>query len=670
MLMNASAVLRLKLSARRATAVIRRARKVAARAALMQLQQLLRALWLLASAHAFLAPASRRACVRPRSIEEDLIAELDAVAEGAEEARYSIEEDLMEELDATAEAAEEDAEEEARYRAELEEKTKKAAAATCWEGLPDAVRANLGNKTPLPCQDRAWGPLLHGLDAIVSSPTATGKTLAYLVPLAQRLLEKPRDLPTKRGPASPRVVVMAPSRELSSQIAKEWDELVKGVGMKCALTIGGVPLHRCIASLRRGGGADVVVATPGRLAELIRQGRGRFVDQEIVLSFDRLETFVLDEADALLNEEDVPEVKRFLDNMDHDYQLALVSATITSKVRKFARGAMEIVDAGDVDINQSRRVVEHESIAAPENEWPQVASELIQGCSSNAVVFCRSIATCKSTADVLRRSLPAQTSIILELHGDLDAAARRRVFREARANEDRSIILVATDVAARGLDIEDVGLCLQLGAPLKAGRRGVLDADLYAHRFGRAARGGEAGASSIVAFDATAGEAPLVEKLAGDYPDLWPSKPPPAPAKVREAAIRRALGACDRVDDDTVAAVLGDLPALSDNEAKRLLAAALAALANVKVQGRRSRETGKASDRTLKVTAASGDLAPGAVVKALKALGSGKLGRVRVVDDGCGAFVEVPAKRAGKVLAAAAESGALPAGWGLAEDLE
>ena len=101
-----------------------------------------------------------------------------------------------------------------------------------------------------------------------------------------------------------------------------------------------------------------------------------------------------------------------------------------------------------------------------------------------------------------------------------------------------------------------------------------------------------------------------------------------------------------------------------------MLAAALAALANVKAQGRRSRETGKASDRTLRVTASSGGLAPGAVVKALKALGSGKLGRVRVVDDGCGAFVEVPAKRAAKVLAAAGENGALPEGWGLAEDLE
>ena len=258
----------------------------------------MRVLWLLlaAGAHAFLAPARRRACVRPRSIEEDLTAELDAVAEGAEEARYSIEEEFIAELDATAET-EEDAEEEARYRADLEARTRKAASAQCWEGLPEAVLDNLAAhniKTPLPAQDRAWGPLVNGLDAIVSSPTATGKTLAYLIPLAQRLLEKPRDLPTKRGPASPRVVIMAPSRELSSQIAKEWDELVKGVGMKCALTIGGVPLHRCIASLRRNGGADVVVATPGRLAELIRQGRGRFVDQEIVLSFDNLETFVLD----------------------------------------------------------------------------------------------------------------------------------------------------------------------------------------------------------------------------------------------------------------------------------------------------------------------------------------------------------------------------------------
>ena len=167
---------------------------------------------------------------------------------------------------------------------------------------------------------------------------------------------------------------MAPSRELSSQIAKEWDELVKGTSaMKCALTIGGVPLHRCISSLRRDGGADVVVATPGRLAELIRQGRGRFVDQEIVLSFDQLETFVLDEADALLNEEDVPEVKRFLDNMDHDYQLALVSATILPRCGN-SPGAPWRLWMRVMWISISREGLWSTKVTAPEAEWPQVAS--------------------------------------------------------------------------------------------------------------------------------------------------------------------------------------------------------------------------------------------------------------------------------------------------------
>ena len=148
----------------------------------------------------------------------------------------------------------------------------------------------------------------------------------------------------------------------------------------------------------------------------------------------------------------------------------------------------------------------------------------------------------------------------------------------------RSIILVATGC--------------QRSARLGHRRRGAVSAAGSAFESGAAAsstliwlrapfwserRAAAGAASSIVAFDATASEAPMVEALSEDYPDLWPSKPPPAPSKVRGRP-SGALGACDRVDDDTVAAVLGDLPALSDNEAKRLLAAALAALANVKAQ--------------------------------------------------------------------------------------
>ena len=196
------------------------------------------------------------------------------------------------------------------------------------------------------------------------------------------------------------------------------------------------------------------------------------------------------------------------------------------------------------------------------------------------MVFCRSIATCKSTADVeWVDPLPAQTSIILELHGDLDAAARRRVFREARQSEDRSIILVATDVAARGLDIDDVGLCLQLGAPLKAGRRGVSDPDLYAHRFGRAARGGRGG------------------RLFG----LWRSTRRPARLQWPRRCLQKTISICSRRSRRRlqqrcgrrpsgvllapateqmmilVAAVLGDLRPSLIMRLKRLLVAALAA---------------------------------------------------------------------------------------------
>ena len=170
----------------------------------------------------------------------------------------------------------------------------------------------------------------------------------------------------------------------------------------------------------------------------------------------------------------------------------------------------------------------------------------------------------------------------------------------------------------------------------------------------------------MVAFDAAAGEAALVERLSEDVPGLWPPVAPPAPADVVAGGTRRALEACEGVDAAAAAAAAAaaGVDALDDAAAKALLARALARLAGLDAAmlTPRSALSGKAADRTLRV---SGDaLAPGAVVKALKGLGAGKLGRVTVSDGGAAALVDVPAKRADRVLAAVADEG-LPAGWGL-----
>lgn len=189
--------------------------------------------------------------------------------------------------------------------------------------IPDALRALLTSQnvtTLLPVQEAAYELIRSGSDAVIHAPTGSGKTLSYVLPLAARLISQspnaasvPRGrLRTAPGVAiAPRIVVLAPSRELARQVGKVWSTYRKD---RVATVFGGAPLERHAHLLRAGGGAEVVVATAGRLRELIREGH---------LSFEKIETLVLDEADMLLNFNDQPEVQAFLEGMDHDYQLVL-----------------------------------------------------------------------------------------------------------------------------------------------------------------------------------------------------------------------------------------------------------------------------------------------------------------------------------------------------------
>lgn len=514
-------------------------------------------------------------------------------------------------------------------------------------------------------QEAAWEPVISRLDAVVQSPTATGKTLAYVLPLCARL-SRVRGSRSCDGPVQPRAVVLAPSRELVMQIGREVSRVSKLLGgLRCATVYGGCPVERSIASVRARGGADLVVATPGRLADLARRGRcgrrGKRSGDERVLEFSALETFVLDEADTLLDEIDSPEVQSFLfEQMDHDYQLVLFSATITSKVRSFAKGAMEVLhDHGFLDAHESRSVLNHTSIAVAEAEWTPACVDILLVASAApglALVFVRSIADTKHLEATLRTSLGGRGIECNSLHGDLDSAARRRVVAASRTKSARRRVLVCTDLAARGIDLPAVDIVVQLGIPRVSGKLGTLDTNLYSHRTGRANReGGDSPARSILLYDPAAGEAKLLAKLALDYPSLATPSPLPSPNDLVSAGLELALRAAVAVPDD-VALAFHDRLSLEDDD-PLFMARTLAALAGFSCAisdyapdlRPRSLLSGRKDRATLRLDGPENLISPSTVIKVCKALGSGKLGVVHNV--GASAFVDIPIAKLNIVLA-------------------
>lgn len=524
--------------------------------------------------------------------------------------------------------------------------------------LPGSVVSKLqkrGIEVMTAVQRAAWGPVFERLDAVVQSPTATGKTLAYVLPLCARLASTAVPKKGGRGSVAPRAVVLAPSRELAVQIGREFE--VYG-DVQVATIYGGAPLERAIAALRSKGGADVVVSTGGRLVEMIRRGD---------LSMEAVETLILDEADLLLDAEDAPEVAAVLEDMDHDYQLVLFSATITKAVRRYARGAMEVChDAAFVDRDEKRRDVKHEVAAVVEAEWTSAAADVLAARAPRlALVFVRAIAQAKDVEDDLRRVL--WYADVFLLHGDMDGAARRTVLSRLRNRDlDRQAVLVSTDVASRGLDLPGVDLVLHMGLPRKAGRPGTLDPVLYQHRSGRAGREADSLAESLVFYDPAAGEAKLLAPLEDATGYEFERRPLPTPDQLLDAALNRSYAAASQVPHNSLAHIARRLPDVRDDLALR----ALAALAGFSPGQRaapdlrhRSVLTARRSERTLHFRAPV--LSASQVTKACKALGSGKLSTVRLGYDNTTALVDVPITKLDAIVASASRDGALPPGWTL-----
>lgn len=318
-----------------------------------------------------------------------------------------------------------------------------------------AALAALGIVEPVPVQAEAIPALMDGRDVVIEAPTGSGKTLAFLIPMIERL--------PRRG-AGPRALIVTPTRELALQVEKVLLSLASD--LRSAVLYGGVGYATQRLALRNG--VDVVVGTPGRILDLVGQGR---------LSLSRIEYLVLDEADEMLDAGFAPSVERLL-GLTYEPQTVLASATmptwVTRMVEKHTHDHFEVRVKTEGDPS-----LEHGLLRVSREHKLQTLSRLLHRHAGSAIVFGRTKHGVKKLNGHLRQL--GHNSV--ELQGDLSQAIRDRAMAAFR--DGRSQILVATNVAARGIDVDHVGLVVNFELPDSA--------QWLTHRVGRTARMGEAG---------------------------------------------------------------------------------------------------------------------------------------------------------------------------------
>ncbi|WP_243639545.1 DEAD/DEAH box helicase [Micromonospora sp. MW-13] len=334
-------------------------------------------------------------------------------------------------------------------------------------GLPQAlVRAldRQGITTPFPIQRATVPDALAGRDVLGRGQTGSGKTLAFGLPLIARLAERNR-----ARPLHPRALVLVPTRELAMQVNDALVPLGKAVGIFLKTAVGGVPYDRQIDALRRG--VEIVVATPGRLGDLINRG---------VCVLDDVEVTVLDEADQMADMGFLPEVTELLAKTPAGAQRLLFSATLDGDVDSLVKRFMtDPVTHSTAPATAAVSTMDHHLLLIPPHEKFAVAAS-IAARSGRTMLFART----QLGVDRLVEQLAAVGVRAGGLHGGKTQSMRTRTLAEFR--EGRMDVLVATDVAARGIHVDGVSLVLHVDPPK--------DPKDYLHRAGRTARAGESGA--------------------------------------------------------------------------------------------------------------------------------------------------------------------------------
>ena len=329
-----------------------------------------------------------------------------------------------------------------------------------------AMRAG-GVEEPFPVQARVVPDVLAGRDVLVQSPTGSGKTLAFAVPIVDRVA---------RDAAKPAALVLAPTRELAGQIVAEMQPLAQVRGLHVAAVYGGTGFGKQVAAVRR---AQVVVATPGRLEDLIQRGDVRL---------DRVRIVVLDEADRMLDMGFRPAVARIVGLTPRKRQTLFFSATLGGEVGRLAKEyTRDPVRHEYAPPRRDRGRVDHRFVATGRNSRIDTLIEHLEDERGRTLVFVRT----KRGADRLVKRLKSRGLGAVAMHGDKTQGQRERAL--ASFHSGSSSTLVATDVAARGIDVDDITHVINFDAPA--------DRDTYVHRIGRTARAGRTGVGITFVLD-------------------------------------------------------------------------------------------------------------------------------------------------------------------------
>ncbi|WP_285727671.1 DEAD/DEAH box helicase [Psychromicrobium xiongbiense] len=383
-------------------------------------------------------------------------------------------------------------------------------------GVPRALVSVLdaqGITEPFPIQTKTLPDSLAGRDVLGRGRTGSGKTLAFALPLVAGLAEN--EAAYRRRPGRPLGLILAPTRELATQINATVEPLAKAMGLNTTVIYGGVSQQRQERALSAG--VDIVIACPGRLEDLMRQR---------LVSLEAVEVTVLDEADHMADLGFLPVVKRIMDTTPAKGQRLLFSATLDNGVDKIVQRYLSSPVTHSVDEPKAAvSTMEHHVLSvADQNAKKQLIVELASG-KGRRVLFMRT----KHHARKLAKTLTDAGIPAVDLHGNLSQNARDRNLAEFSSGEVR--VLVATDVAARGVHVDDVELVIHVDPPTEH--------KAYLHRSGRTARAGSEGtvvtlslpeqqqdvkklmraAGVEVAFEKVHPGSPLVAKLVGEVAD-------------------------------------------------------------------------------------------------------------------------------------------------------
>ncbi|MGZ4675128.1 MAG: DEAD/DEAH box helicase [Acidimicrobiia bacterium] len=330
-----------------------------------------------------------------------------------------------------------------------------------------AALADQGINEPFPIQALTIADALAGRDVLGKAKTGSGKTLAFSVPMLDTI--------DKAEPRRPRGLVLVPTRELANQVKDVVLPLGHAVGRSTIACYGGVGMEPQIDALRAG--VDVVIGTPGRLIDLMERGE---------LSFDSVQVLVLDEADRMADMGFLPQVQKILHRVTGKHQTMLFSATLDRGIDRLV--ARYLTDPLSHEVESSEETVEemhHHFLLVHQMDKVKVAAAISRGVD-RTLVFCRT----KRGADRLVEQLMRERVKAGAIHGDLRQAARERALADFSAG--RLPVLVATDVAARGIHVDGVDVVIHYDPPE--------DHKAYLHRSGRTARAGEIGVAVMLSL--------------------------------------------------------------------------------------------------------------------------------------------------------------------------